>query len=94
MTEYGKFEYESYQDLQTIQKFLESLQDGFIKGKITLSSGTDELVLEPKNLLNFRVKAKKKESSCKLEIKISWKEATIEPMKEKLKIGPAANDSD
>jgi amphi-Trp domain-containing protein len=91
MTEYGRFNYESYQDLQTIQKFFELLRSSFENGKITLSSGTDEIVLEPKDLLRFKLKAKKKESLSKLEITISWKEGEIEPTAEKLKVGPASD---
>jgi amphi-Trp domain-containing protein len=92
MAEYGSFDYESYQDRQSILHFLESLREGFAKGKITLSTGTDAIVLEPKDLLNFRMKAKKKQSRSKLELKISWKEGMIESTKEKLKIGSSIND--
>jgi amphi-Trp domain-containing protein len=77
MTDYGNFEYESYQDLHTIQKFLESLKNGFEQGKITLHSGNDEICLEPMNLLKFNLRAQKKDSKCKLQIKISWKEGAV-----------------
>ncbi|MGD9331105.1 MAG: amphi-Trp domain-containing protein [Desulfobacterales bacterium] len=86
MTEYGSFEYESYQDLVTIQKFLESLYQGFDKEKIVLSSGDDTIELQPKNLLKFSVRAKKKEAKTKLSIKISWKEGKIKATKTPLAI--------
>lgn len=92
MADYGSFDYESYQDIQSIQKFLESLRAGFENGQITLTSGTDMIVLEPKDLLNFKLKAKKKQAISKLQIKISWKEGKIEPTKEKLKIGSSNNE--
>ena len=88
MAEYGSFEYESYQDLETIQKFLESLTQGFAKEQIVLSSGDDTIELQPKNLLKFSVSAKKKEDKTKLSIKISWKQGKIKAVKPPLEIGP------
>ncbi len=86
MAEYGNFQYESYQDLQTIQKFLESLKDGFERGKIAFRSGDDEIFLEPMDLLKFSVRAQKKDDKCKLQIKISWKEGTIKSERPTLKV--------
>ncbi len=88
MAEYGRFEYASYQDLETIQKFLESLTQGFAKEQIVLSSGDDTIELQPKNLLKFSVSAKRKENKTKLSIKISWKEGKIKAAKTPLEIGP------
>ncbi len=87
MADYGSFEYASYQDLETIQKFLESLNQGFAKERIVLSSGDDTIELAPKNLLKFTVRAKKKEDKTKLSIKISWKEGKIKATKTHLAIG-------
>lgn len=86
MTDYGSFEYESYQDLDTIQKFLESLHQGFDKERIVLTSGDDTIELQPKNLLKFSVRAKKKEDKTKLSIKVSWKEGKIKAAKTPLEI--------
>ena len=88
MSDYGNFQYESYQDLQTIQKFLESLKDGFIRGKITFHSGDDEICLEPLDLLKFSLRAQKKDDKCKLQIKISWKEGTIKTEHPTLTVKP------
>jgi amphi-Trp domain-containing protein len=87
MAEYGSFEYASYQDMNTIRKFLESLNQGFAKERIVLSSGDDTIELEPKNLLRFSVHAKKKEDKTSLSIKISWKEGKIKAAKSHLEIG-------
>jgi amphi-Trp domain-containing protein len=86
MTQYGSFEYESYQDLETIQNLLASLNQGFAKERIVLSSGDDTVELEPKNLLKLSVRAKKKEDKTKLSIKISWKEGKIKAHKKRLEI--------
>ncbi len=69
-----QFEHESFQDNETIGKYLGALMEGFQKGTITLSSEGDQLVLTPNNILQFQVKARKKGNKNKLSIKISWKE--------------------
>lgn len=86
MAEYGNFEYESYQDLKTIQNFLETLKSGFKQGKIVFASGDDTISLEPMELLKFTLQAQKKERKCKLQIKISWKEGSIRTEKPKLTV--------
>jgi amphi-Trp domain-containing protein len=74
-----KFEFDSFQDTTSIQAFLQSLLDGFSKGKIVLSSDNDEIILHPDSLVRFCVKAKKKDGvKNELGIKISWKEPKIE----------------
>lgn len=88
MTDYGNFQYESYQDLKTIQKFLDSLKNGFEQGKITFHSGDDEISLEPLDLLKFSLRAQKKDDKCKLQIKISWKEGSIKSERSRLKVMP------
>ncbi|CCO23806.1 amphi-Trp domain-containing protein [Maridesulfovibrio hydrothermalis] len=70
-----KFVFESLQDSETIRRFLNSLVDGFDSGKISLSTNGDEIELIPKGLLNFSVKAKRKDKNNKIAIKISWKES-------------------
>ncbi len=86
MADYGSFEFSSYQDLETIQKFLESLNQGFAKERIVFSSGDDTFELAPKNLLKFSVRAKKKDDRTSLSIKISWKEGKIKATKTNLEV--------
>lgn len=73
-----EFSFDSLQDCETIKSFLESLVDGFEKGRIILSTNGDEIMLMPKGLLNFSVKAKRKSDGSKMSIKIAWKEAPSE----------------
>ena len=70
-----KFTFESLQDTETIRDFLAALIEGFEKGRIVLESDDDEIVLTPKGLLSFTVKARKKEDRYKLSVKVSWKES-------------------
>ena len=87
MVNYDSFEYASYQDLDTIQKFLESLNQGFAKERIVLNSGDDTIALEPKNRLKLSMRAQKKGDKTKLSIRISWKEGTIKAAMTNLEIG-------
>ena len=74
------FNYESIQDVETIRDFVQSLLQGFESGKINLSSNGDRIELHPSAMLKFSVKAKRKGSTGKISIKVSWKEnAAHEP---------------
>ncbi|WP_320174477.1 amphi-Trp domain-containing protein [Maridesulfovibrio sp.] len=70
-----KFIFESLQDTETIRTFLLSLVEGFESGTIKLSTNGDEIELHPEGLLNFTVKAKRKENGNKINIKIAWKDS-------------------
>lgn len=74
------FEHESYQDGQTIGKYLQSLVEGFENGKILLRTESENMELCPADLLKFGIKAKKDGDKSKLTIKISWKTAKIDAL--------------
>jgi amphi-Trp domain-containing protein len=75
------------QDVETIRTFLESLTNGFQNRQIVLTSEQDELILNPKNLVKFKIAAKKKKDKAKVEIKISWKNGSAEVDGRTLTIG-------
>lgn len=74
MSNEEKFNFDSLQDPQTIKRFLESLVEGFDKGRIILTSEETEMILYPDDLLKFSIKGKKKGDSSKLSLKFSWKD--------------------
>jgi amphi-Trp domain-containing protein len=75
MADEYRFEHESLQDSKSIKNFLQSLVEGFEKGRISLSTEDKEIHLNPGTMLKFKVKARKKpESDNYLQIKVSWKE--------------------
>ena len=79
MAEEDRFEFESLMDAQTIKSFLQSLVEGFENATLYLSSDDSEIILHPKGLLKFRVKAKRKRAAeNQLTIKVSWKERKTE----------------
>ena len=56
-------------------KYLQSLIRGFETGSIALKSHEGALTLYPKEMINFNVRAKKKDDKTKLTLKISWKDS-------------------
>lgn len=71
----GKFEFDSVQDEKSIRTFLAALTEGFGKGRVVLRSEADEISLIPGALMDFSVKAKRKDGESKMTIKIAWKDA-------------------
>jgi len=68
-----EFEYESLQDKESVIKYLDALKDGFVQGKIILGSSDKKIILEPAELLNLEVRARKKGNRIKLSLKCWWK---------------------
>lgn len=69
-----KFEFESVQDCQSIQKYLQALQEGFASGRIMVNSGDAEICLHPEGFMKFEVLVKKKGGENKMTIKVAWKD--------------------
>jgi amphi-Trp domain-containing protein len=69
-----QFEYESFEDSQTVQRYLASLLEGFKNGRINLNSEEETISLKPNGLIQFRVKVQTKARANKLSIKMQWKE--------------------
>lgn len=82
MSSDGAFKHESLQDAATIQEYLEILRQGFASGTLRMRVGERELVLEPKDMIEFTVEAKRKDDRCKLSFKFSWKEGEKDSPKE------------
>ena len=68
------FEYESIQDSGMVRSYMMALIDGIEKGRIKLHSNGQDMVMEPGDLLKFEIKARKKDGTCKMAVKLSWKE--------------------
>ena len=81
------FEHESYQDRETIKKYLASLLHGFESGKIVMNSETDNIELNVNSLIKFRVAARKKGDRNKVEFAISWRDGKEKISEEKIFIG-------
>lgn len=75
MRQEERFNFESLQDSNTIAKYFKSLIEGFEAERLVLKSEEGTLTLHPKDMINFAVRAKKKNEKNKLTLKISWKDA-------------------
>lgn len=89
MSEKQEFEHESVQDNQTVSQYLRALIEGFESGKVVFTSDRRHLVMEPNNLLEFSIKARKKGEKSKIVLKFSWKDLHAAPEPSgRLKITP------
>ena len=71
------FQHESIEDRESIIKYLETLSDGFCKGKIEFRSGQDNIVLEPSGLIQIEIKVKNHSKKSKLSVKFVWKDQPL-----------------
>ncbi|MBF0102107.1 MAG: amphi-Trp domain-containing protein [Desulfobacterales bacterium] len=78
MPEHVQFDYDSYQDVDTIKDILTSLIEGFKKRQIVLKSDNNEITLHPQQLLQLSIRAKKSDDKSKISIKIEWKDTQKE----------------
>ncbi|SNR89899.1 amphi-Trp domain-containing protein [Humidesulfovibrio mexicanus] len=68
-----KFVFESIQDAESIRQYLEAVMEGLHKGRLVVSAGQEEFVLQPRELLTFAVKARKRGGAGRLSLTISWR---------------------
>ncbi|MCG3126264.1 MAG: hypothetical protein CHACPFDD_01095 [Phycisphaerae bacterium] len=69
-----EFSYESIQDCTTIVAHLNALAAGFAHGRVSFVADHQQLALEPRGLLSFRLKVDRRSRRVKLTIKVSWKD--------------------
>jgi len=82
----GEFEYESLQDTESIVTYLESIAAGFRTGRLLFCWGDQEMVLRPEGLLDFEVKARRKDGRVKVDLRIGWKEKDAQSVQQPLLI--------
>lgn len=68
-----KFVFESMQDAKSIRQYLEAVVEGLENGRITVSTGEQQFTMEPRDLLTFTVKARKRGGEGRLSLTISWR---------------------
>lgn len=82
-----EFEYDSYQDSDSIAKYLQELLEGFREGHIYFEQEGETIDLSPRGLLRFQVRAQQKKHKQSLRLKISWKtESEVDISESELKI--------
>lgn len=73
-----EFSYESIQDCTTIVAHLNALAEGFANGRVAFVADHQQLSLEPRGLLSFRLKVDRRSRRVKLTLKVSWKDEAEE----------------
>lgn len=68
------FRHESLQDRISIEQYLEALNNGFSSGQLRFSNEDGEIVLKPRGLVNFEVRASQRHDRVRLTLKFSWKD--------------------
>lgn len=85
MTE-GTFKHDSLQDRESIRHYLEMLQKGFASGSLRLRIGDKVLELDPQEMIEFTLEAKRKGDRRKLSLKFSWKDPEKQPSDDEILI--------
>jgi len=70
----GFFKHDSLQDRESIRQYLDVLQKAFASGTLRLRMGEESLEMEPGEMIEFTLEAKKKGDRRKLSLKFSWKD--------------------
>lgn len=68
-----EFSHESFQDRETIVRYLSALCEGLHEGRLRLASNGDSMTLDTPQLVKLDVEAKQKRSRGQLVLKLSWK---------------------
>ncbi len=71
------FRHESLQDRISIEQYLEALNRGFSSGQLKFTNEDGEIELNPRGLVNFEVRASKKQDRARLTLKFSWKDGDV-----------------
>ena len=81
-----EFSHESFQDRDSIVKYLEALRESLQQGRLLLTCNGERFALELPSLVKFDVQAKQKRNRAQLVLKMSWKhqksakELRVEPL--------------
>jgi len=71
--EKNAFIFESYQDKNTVIKYLKALKDGFENNEIILNTSGKDLVLCPGDLIKMEIRSDASGNTERLELSFSWK---------------------
>ncbi|NOQ35856.1 MAG: amphi-Trp domain-containing protein [Methylococcaceae bacterium] len=66
------FRHDSLQDTQSITQILSAINEGLENGKLVFSDDEDEIVLNPKGLLQLKVSATQDDNKHSFSFKVSW----------------------
>lgn len=67
------FEHDSFQDLNTIVRYLNAITDGVKDGKLDLRGRDCEISLQPRGLVRLELRASERPDRARLDIRLTWK---------------------
>lgn len=77
-----QLKHESYQDNESIKRYLHQIIDGLEEGKISISSGEESITLEPHGLMEFVFNSSQSKNKQQLSLKICWTPKGLSPITE------------
>lgn len=83
-----RFKHDSIQEPTAVVNYLEALSKGFKSGSLVFSSDERNFTIQPGELINMAVEAKRKGDDIKLAIKFRWTESPKKPKPGELTIEP------
>jgi len=81
------FRHDSLQDTQSISQILTAINEGLENEKLVFSDEEDEILLNPKGLLQLKVTATQDDNTHSFSFKVSWQTRNVKiNKKNKLKV--------
>lgn len=77
------FDHESIQEADGIGCLLEALTEGFKQRRLTLRTESGSITLTPTDLVDLALKVTRRKDQSRLTIKIAWREATLEKVRQR-----------
>jgi len=85
--EKSRFRHESLQDGDSIKELLQAITEGIGKGQLSFSDDNDEILLLPKGLLHFKLRASKEGGTNNVRFSLQWRDDTdTAPPRKMLKV--------
>jgi len=66
------FHHESLEDKKSLSQLLQAVTDGLESGELSFSDDSDEIVMIPKGLLQFKLSAAQEEGRNRINIRVTW----------------------
>ena len=93
MAKKKEFEHESYQDVESVTAYLETIIAGLRGGQLQVADGSEEIVLQPTGLMRFEVRVTEKSDRSRMTLRLTWKPGSDRSVDENDPLKISAPDS-
>lgn len=73
MVKKKEFDHESLQDRDSLAQYLQIVTQGFLDGRLAVSSRGEDIALEPRGLIRFELRASQRPDRGRLTLRFTWK---------------------